>query len=83
MFQMIKNYIDKMSIDDIDNLAKKNDIYLSKDELEYSYKFIKRNYEALYANPNINLNKFRNHYSPENFDKIVKRINELKDKYNI
>ena len=52
MFILIKNYVDKMTIEDVKNFAIKNNIFLSDKELDFTFSFIKRNYEALYANPN-------------------------------
>ncbi len=81
MFTLIKNYVEKMTIEDVNNYALKNDIHLSKDELEFTYKFIKKNYEVLYANPNIDLSKFKSHYSDENYIKINKLIEKTRKKY--
>ncbi len=81
MFQLIKNYISKMTPMDIDNFAKKNGIYLSDQELDFTFRFVKKNYEALYANPYLDLTKYKSHYSDENFDKMMKLINEYRAKY--
>jgi len=81
MFVLLKNYIEKMTVEDVDNYAKRNDIYLSDNELDFTYNFIKKNYEALYANPNIDLSRFKSNYSLENYEKIIKLINNLKIKY--
>ena len=81
MFTLIKNYVEKMTIEDVNNYALKNDIHLSNDELEFTYKFIKKNYEVLYTNPNIDLSKFKSHYSDENYIKINKLIEKARKKY--
>ena len=82
VFQLIKNYINKMTISDLDNIAKNNDIIFSQDELLYLYKFIKRNYEALYANPNLDLSMLKSHFTEENYTKLQKKIFDLKTKYS-
>ena len=82
MFQLIKNYIDKMTIFDLDNIAKKNDIFFSKEELEYTYNFLKRNFEALYANPNLDLSRIKSHFSEENYTKLQKKLFDFKTKYS-
>ena len=81
MFILIKNYVSKMTINDIKNYALKNNINLSENESIFVYNFIKKNYEALYANPNIDLSRFKNNFSEENYQKITKLIKELKIKY--
>lgn len=81
MFQLIKNYVSKMTKDDVTMFTNKNGIYLSDSELDFVYRFIKKNYEALYANPNIDLSKYKNHFSEENYEKLIKLVNEYKMKY--
>lgn len=70
-----------MNISDVDNFARKNGINLSEGELDFLFRFIKRNYEALYANPDIDLSRYKDHFSEENFDKIVKLVKQFKSKY--
>ncbi len=81
MFQLIKNYISKMTKEDVRKFAEKNDICLSEEELDFTYRFVKKNYEALYANPNIDLSKYKNHYSEENYHKIMKLVSIYKSRY--
>lgn len=81
MFQLIKNYVSKMTKDDIVKFTNKNNIYLNDHELDFVYRFIKRNYEALYANPNIDLSKYKSHFTEENYNKMIKLISEYRAKY--
>lgn len=81
MFQLVKNYISKMSKEDLDNFAKKNDIYLNQEELDFLYRFVKKNYEAVWANPNIDLTRYKKYFSEENFTKIINLISEYQTKY--
>lgn len=81
MFQLIKNYVSKMTPQDVVNFTSKNGIYLSSTEVDFVYRFIKKNYEALYANPNIDLSKYKEHFSEENYEKIIKLVNQYKQKY--
>lgn len=81
MFQLVKNYFEKMSKKDLNDFAIKNGVYLSESELDFTYNFVKRNYETLYANPNIDLTKYKSHYSDENFSKMMKLIMQYKTKY--
>ena len=48
MFQLVKNYVEKMSKKDLNDFAIKNGVYLSESELDFTYNFVKRNYETLY-----------------------------------
>lgn len=81
MFQLIKNYVAKMTREDVVKFCNKNDIYLNDSEVDFVYRFIKKNYEALYANPNIDLTKYKDHFSEENFNKLMKLIQTYKQKY--
>jgi len=81
MFQLVKNYVSKMTLEDVKKFAIKNGIYLSEEEADFVYRFVKRNYEAIYANPNIDLSKYKGHFSEENYTKIMKLVNEYKSKY--
>ncbi len=81
MFQLIKNYVSTLTKKKLDELAKKNDIFLSEGELDFLYRFIKKNYEALYANPNIDLSKYKGHFTEDNYQKIMKLVSFYKTKY--
>lgn len=73
-----------MNINDINNFALKNNIYLSKEELDFIYKYIKENYLLLIDNPgNFNINDYKDKFSEDNYNKINNLINEYKTKYNI
>lgn len=81
MFQLIKNYVSRMTKEDITKFTEKNGIFLNEYELDFAYRFIKKNYEALYANPNIDLSKYKNQFSEENYNKLMKLMMEYKSKY--
>jgi len=50
--------------------------------LDFTYDFIKKNWEQVIKNPKLlNLERYKDHYSPENFNKIVKLFNEYSAKY--
>ena len=36
-----------MTKEDVDKFARKNNIYLCEEELDFLYRFVKKNYEAL------------------------------------
>ena len=81
MYVMIKNYVMKMTKEDCQNFAIKNNISLNDEELDFVYNFIKKNYNELLINPNIDLSKFKKHFTDENYIKINKLLIELKQKY--
>ena len=84
MKNMIINYIRNMNIDDINNFAIKNNIFLSNEELNFIYKYIKNNYNYLIDNYNLfNLSNYKDYFSEENYKKIKMLINDYKKKYNI
>lgn len=81
MFQLVKNYVSKMTREDVVKFSTKKGIILSESEVDFVYRFVKKNYEALYANPNIDLTKYKSHFSEENFTKLMKLVSEYKSKY--
>lgn len=82
MFVLIERYINNMSIHDLNNLAISKGIGLSKDELEFSYNYIKKNWKNVLSNYSLfDFDKYKEKYSDENFFKIKKLIKEYTLKY--
>lgn len=81
MLGMIKNYVENLTKDDLYNFALSKNISLSDSELDFLYKFIKKNYEALYINPNIDISKYKSFFTEENYIKILNLISDYKIKY--
>ncbi len=82
MFNIIERYMNKLSITDVDNFAKKNNIILSEPELTFTYQFVKKNWQQILANPNVlNLDRYKDKFSPENLLKIKKLFKEYSIKY--
>ena len=80
--QLIKNYINKLSISDVNNMAIKNNINLSNDELNYIYNQIKNNYHnLLYGDSSIIFNDLKNNVSSSNYEKIKNLFDTYKQKY--
>lgn len=79
MNYFIKKYIEKMSIRDFNQLCFKNDIHFSKEELEFSYAFIKNHYLDVTEKGSIDITPYQNHFSLENYQKIKNLINEYQD----
>lgn len=82
MFILIKRYIDNISIHDLNNLAISRDIGLSNEELEFSYSFIKKNWQNILSNKGLfDIDKYKNRFSEENFIKIKSLYKEMLLKY--
>lgn len=74
----IKEKINYLSKKDIADFACKYNIFLSRNELDFIYDFIKNNNQEILNNPkNFNLNLYKNKFSEENFTKL----NNLYNKY--
>ena len=82
MFNMIDRYMKNITPNDIDTFAKKKNIFLSNEELSFTYDFVKKNYKDMLSNPKLfNIDRYENKYSKENFTKIKKVFFEYFSKY--
>ena len=82
MFILIKRYIDNMSVHDLNNLAISKGIALSSEELEFSYSFIKKNWQNILSNKGLfDIDKYKSMYSEDNFLKIKELYKEILFKY--
>ena len=69
----------KLTKEDIIAFAKKYQVYLNKQELDFVYQFIKNNNSEVLNNPkSFNLNKYKNNFTEENYNKL----NTLYNKYS-
>lgn len=83
MFNLISRYMNKITKEDINNFALNKNIYLNDEELSFTYEFIKKNWNQILSNPNmLNLDRYKNKYSEENFNKIKILFNEYYSKYH-
>ena len=83
MYNIIERFINNMTIDDINNFALKKGVNLSQNELEFTYNFIKQNYKTILNNPKLlDLERYKNKYTKENFEKISKVFQEYFQKYS-
>lgn len=80
---LIQNYINRLSINDINNFAVENNIALSSTELNYLYNLIKNDYKTiLYGNREKFFTTLKNNLSLTNYNEITKLYDIYKDKYN-
>ncbi|MFI3260549.1 MAG: hypothetical protein R3Y13_02425 [bacterium] len=83
MFKIIEKYINNLNKEDLFTLASKNGIDLSDQELDFSYTFIKKNWEIFLNNPSsLNLDNYKDYYSKENLIKIKILYAKLFNKYS-
>ena len=82
MFNLIKRYMENISIDQINNFAISKGIQLSESELSFTYEFVKKNWEKILGNHKLlNLDRYKEKFSEENFIKINKLFNEYSSMY--
>ena len=83
MYNLIKAYMGRMTIQDVNNFAISKNIILSPEELQFVYDFISKNWEQVVKNPKLlNLDHYKNRFSPENFEKIKKLFLEYSSRYS-
>lgn len=82
MFNIVERYISKLTKDDIRNFALNKDINLSDNELNFTFDFVKKNYKNVLGNPRLfKIERYKNNYSEENFNKISKVWHEYSQRY--
>ena len=68
--------------EDVNNFALSKNVYLTEEELDFTYNFVKKNWEQVISNPSLlNLERYKEHFKPDTFAKIVKLFNEYSSKY--
>ena len=83
MYNFISRYMNKITMEDINNFALKKNIYLSENELTFTFEFVKKNWNQILSNPNmLNIDRYKNIYNKENFNKIKILFNEYYSKYH-
>ena len=83
MYNLIKAYMGKMTIQDVNNFAVSKNIFLSPEELQFVYDFIRKNWEQVIRNPQLlNLDRYKNKFSQDNFVKIKKLFMEYSSRYS-
>lgn len=74
--------MEKLTKDDIKNFALTKNTNLSPEELDFIYLFVKKNWEQILKNPKLlNLERYKEHFTEENYHKIAKLIEEYSIKY--
>ena len=78
---LIKNYVDKLTVDKLKEFALKNDIYLSENEFEYLLDLIKNNFDDILVQENKYLDLVKENVNPEAFVKIKELFLYYKNRY--
>ena len=80
--KLIENYINTMTIDDVNKFAMNNNVSLSNDELTIIYSTIKNNwYDLIYGNYSSIFNELKNKISPSTYKKAEELFFYFKNKY--
>ncbi len=83
MKHLIEKYIDNLSIGDVNLFLNKNNINLNRQELEFTYTYIKKNWNQILSDPNsFNFENYKNVYTSINYNKLSNLINEYRAKYS-
>ena len=81
MKKLIKNYINLLSFDKVNNFLIKNDIHLNETELNYLLNIIKNNYEDIINNEEKYLNNIKNNINYNDYIKLKDLYFYYKNKY--
>ncbi len=82
MFNIIERFMNKMTKEDIQNFAIKNNVILSEAELAFTYQFVKKNWKIVLSNPNaFNLERYKDKFSEENYSKMNRLLKEYMTRY--
>lgn len=81
MKKLIKNYINLLSFDKVNNFLIKNDIHLNEIELNYLLNIIKNNYEDIINNEEKYLNNIKNNINYKDYIKLKDLYFYYKNKY--
>ncbi len=82
MNSLIKQYINKIDINNINDFATKNNIFLSKKELDTLYSVVKNRYEEiLYGDDSLVRDYLCQNLTEENYDKVINLYEEYYSKF--
>ena len=71
MEKMINSYVNKLTKNDIIKFADKNNITLTKDEIDIIFNTIKKDWQALLHNPNKVFNNIKSKVSLNTYNNII------------
>ena len=80
---LIKNFVAKLTHEDIVSFSKNNNITLTNNEVNYLYNTIKKDYQLILNGDKIVFDNLKNNISSNNYDRIISLYNHYKSVYNI
>ena len=78
---LIKNYINNLTIDRLNEFGIKNDIYLNNEELNFLLNLIKTNIDDILVNDSKYLDILKENINSENYTKIEQLFLYYKNRY--
>lgn len=82
MYSIIERYMSMLKKEDVFNFAVSKNIFLSNEELNFTYAFIKKNWQDIVKNPNLfEIERYKNRFSEENFKKVKQLFKEYHQKF--
>ncbi len=81
MNSLINQYVKKLTIDNINDFAQKNNINLNKKELNVLLEVVQNHYQKILNGDDSIKDYLKEHLTKENYDKVIKIYNEYKEKY--
>ncbi len=82
MYNIVARVMANLTKEQVNDFALSKDINLGSDELDFVYDFIKKNWEQIFNNPKLlKIERYKNHFSAENFQKINKLVIEYTNRY--
>lgn len=78
--KFIKNYINKLTINDINNFLLKENISINSNDINIIYIYIKNNFDEILKDEVKVLNRVKNDVNKDTYDKILYLYDKYKDK---
>ena len=75
---LLKEYVNKLTIDKLKELTMKNKVFLNDNELYIIYKYIKEKYLEFIKNPDIIINQLKDKITNDNYLKLLNIYNQYK-----
>ena len=81
MKSLLKNYIEKLTLDEVREFGEKHNINISNDEYEFILDLVQGNFEDILINEDKYLRLIEDAINPEEFAKIKDLYLKYKEKY--
>ena len=81
MKSLIKNYIDRLSLDNLKEFGLKNNINLTDNELNYLLNLVKNNFDDILKDDTKYLEELKNNINPNEFIKVKDLYLYYKNRY--